>query len=848
MAQLDDALLGVMMRQRFRAPRIPAALAVLSTALVTMFATPALATPTAQPGSHGDRPAAVARPLPPAGARAGGTDSPAPAQDHRLAPAQLPPHRPSVAAPARPAEALAAASCTPADFSSRTGSALVSFLEAATTDCVNTLFGVTGPNASGVFRESQMLTVANAYQGLAAGYTGDNSKSVLQLVLFLRAGYYVQFYDSADVGSYDATLTNAVAAGLDAFVASPHLGDVSDANGQVAGETMVLTDSANLQGRYLGTYKQVLNAYNPATYNGSWYMVNFVNDVFTPLFRGHQNPDFVTAVTADPSIVNTLDGFALNHRDLLGTTNSFLDSNAGLETARFLEHTSFQATVRPLAKGLLNASAMTGVSAPLWVGVANLANYYDQAQCSYYGVCNLAHQLTAAVLTATRTCDGSHSILAQDLTGADLDAVCNSLQQQDPFFHNLVKDSGPIPGQYEASLQLVTFASRTDYVTYAGAIYDVDTNNGGITLIGDPATPGNQPISITYRDSGDDGFTARIWNLNHEYTHALDGRYDTKGTFSQQIAVPDVWWIEGVAEYVSYSYRGVTDTQAVAQAGNHTYALSTIFQNTYENSDVSRIYYWGYLAVRYMVERHPADIAAMLSHFRSGDYPGGYAVYNSLGTSYDADFNSWLTNCAAGACSSAGGPTAAFDTAVSGLTVQLTDRSTEAGSGSITGWAWTFGDGTGSSAASPSKTYAGPGSYTVTLTVTDTSGRTATASKQVTVASSGSAVPCTAADTRAMGQNCYRANQTATVGNLDYLYIYLPAGTTTLTAATTGGTGTAYLYYNPANWATPSAYTASSTSPGTTQSVTVTNTTAGYRYLSLYAQTGFSGVTVTTRY
>ena len=86
-----------------------------------------------------------------------------------------------------------------------------------------------------------------------------------------------------------------------------------------------------------------------------------------------------------------------------------------------------------------------------------------------------------------------------------------------------------------------------------------------------------------------------------------------------------------------------------------------------------------------------------------------------------------------------------------------------------------------------------------------------------------------------MGQNCSRANQSAAAGNLDYLYIYLPAGTTTLNVTTGGGTGNADLYYNPTTWATPSAYTAKSTNPGTAQSLTVTNSTAGYRYISLYA-------------
>ena len=866
------------MRQRSPMPRtrsgsLPRFLSAVAAgaALAALVATPALAAPSPQAraattvdGVHTSAPTPL-RSLPPTGAGFGaGTQ--AALQAHPLPAAQLSPHSPP--APTTPARnygvhpdspahrssghaiSPAAASCTPADFGSRSGSALVSFVEASTTDCVNTLFSLDNADANSVFREAQMVTVANAFTSMSAGYTGDDSTGIWQLVLFLRAGYYIQYNDPTDVGSYDATLTTAVESGIDAFTGSPHFTDVSDANGEIAGDVVILTDSANLQARYLNLYQQILNGYQ-SSYDSSYYMVNFVNDVFTPLFRGHQNDDFVNAVTADPSIITTLDDFALNHVALLGTDNSFLDSNAGTELARFVEHPALQAMVRPLMLGLLQASSITGPTAPLWVGVANLADSDDQADCSYYGVCDLVTQLTKAALPVSYACDATHSILAEALTPADLSAVCASLQGQDPYFHSLVKDNGPIPGQYESSDQMVVFASSTDYETYAGAIYGVDTDNGGITLTGDPTDPSNQPMSLTYQEPTDNGFTARIWNLNHEYTHALDGRYDMLGDFTAETTVPDVWWIEGLAEYVSYSYRNVTDTEAVTEAANHTYALSTIFQNTYDNSDETRTYPWGYLAVRYMFEKHPSVIAAMLADFRVGNYTGGYAVYNSIGTAYDADFNTWLDACAAGACNATGTPTgtptAAFSATVSGLTVQLTDQSTESGSGSITARAWNFGDGTTSTAADPSKTYTSPGTYTVSLTVTDSNGQTSSTSQSVTVTGS-STTPCTDPDTQVMGQNCSRTGQSETVGNLDYLYLYLPAGTSTLRITTTGGTGNAYLYYDPTVWATSTTHTAASTKSGNVQSITVTNTTAGYRYISLYAHTAFSGVTVTTQY
>ncbi|MFJ2861269.1 collagenase [Kitasatospora sp. NPDC087314] len=806
--------------------------------------------------SEDTAPAPVAKPLPPAllgqvvmGQPAGTTVQTAPR------PAQ--PHTPPAAKPAASARAgagtagAAAASCTPADFGGRSGADLVSFLESSTPDCVNTLFNVTGTDAGRIFKESQMLTVANAYQGLAANYTGDNSTGILQLVLFLRAGYYVQSNNAGAVGPYDAALTSASKAGLDAFFASAHRTDVTDNNGTVLNEVLVLTDSANLQGSYLGVYKQVLNSYNNS-YNAFPKMLKAVNAVLSaPLWRGNWNPDFVAAVGADPSIGTTLGSFALNHKDLLGTANAYLDVNAGNDLGRMAgDGPAVEAAVKGQVKAVLDGAQITGVTGPLYVHTAYQANAFDPGQCSYYGTCDLPAKLTAAVLPNQLVCD-NRTIQTEALSPADLAAVCTSLRGEDTFFHNLVKDNGPV-NQYDKNITLAVFANQADYLNYSWAIFGNSTNNGGQTVM-DPTDPNNRAVCVMYQKSWNDGFTGNVWNLNHEYTHYLDGIYDMKGNFSTEISVPDIWWIEGVAEYESYAYRGTTDTQAMAEAAKHTYKLSTVFQNTYDNSDSVRTYPWGYLAVRYMFEKHPADIYAMLGHFRTGDYQGGYAVYNGIGTGYDADFDAWLNGCAAGACYAAG-PTALFNQSVNGATVTLTDTSVQTGPGQITAWHWTFGDGTSSDERNPTHGYAAAGTYTVALTVTDSTGKTASTPASVTVTTGtgtggGTTLPtCTDPRTDALGQNCSRANLSATAGNLDYLYVYLPAGVSTLKVTTTGGTGTAYLYYNANTWASPNAFTASSTGSGSTQSITVANPTAGYRYISLYANTDFSGVTVSTQF
>ena len=54
--------------------------------------------------------------------------------------------------------------------------------------------------------------------------------------------------------------------------------------------------------------------------------------------------------------------------------------------------------------------------------------------------------------------------------------------------------------------------------------------------------------------------------------------------------------------------------------------LSTLFDTTYDH-DTKRVYNWGYLAVRYLVEKHPEDVAAFRERHK---LPDRFVLY--LGT------------------------------------------------------------------------------------------------------------------------------------------------------------------------------------------------------------------------
>ncbi|CAO0829609.1 microbial collagenase OS=Streptomyces microflavus OX=1919 GN=Smic_85750 PE=4 SV=1 [Streptomyces microflavus] len=101
------------------------------------------------------------------------------------------------------------------------------------------------------------------------------------------------------------------------------------------------------------------------------------------------------------------------------------------------------------------------------------------------------------------------------MTSAELSASCTSLIEQDAFFHRIAKDNGPVADDNNTAIEVIAYDSSADYQTYAGAMYGIDTNNGGMYLEGDPSVVGNQPRFIAYEAEWlRPDF--RIWNLNHE--------------------------------------------------------------------------------------------------------------------------------------------------------------------------------------------------------------------------------------------------------------------------------------------------------------------------------------------
>ena len=181
-------------------------------------------------------------------------------------------------------------------------------------------------------------------------------------------------------------------------------------------------------------------------------------------------------------------------------------------------------------------------------------------------------------------------------------------------------------------------------------------------------------------------------------------------------------------------------------------------------------------------------------------------------------------------------PAAGFASSANALAVSFTDQSTDS-DGTITARAWTFGDGATSTATNPTHTYAAAGTYTVTLKVTDNAGATDTHSAQITVTSGNTGAT-------ALQNDVPVPNLAAATGGQLHFYIDVPAGASSLTFRTSGGSGDADLYVKLGAAPTTSSWDHRPYLSGNTETVAIQNPQAARYYVMLRGYTAFSGVTL----
>lgn len=539
------------------------------------------------------------------------------------------------------ASAKAVASCVAtATLASSNNSTRISLMKSENEyQCFeDNMWKTTTANMQSLFKESATIAIANEARTLALAYNGSTSNNLRYFLAYLRVAKYMQENNTTTVGSHSTAVDSAVAGFLDALAANSSYYNTDETHAFLAKEAMILmyTTSATYRHRYVDNVIGLLDRYRSTwgTNAQNWFTKGLVY-----LYRAKDDANFISAVQANQNLVNAMDRFLDNNKVLIGHTQEPQYNDVASELGRMLKYTGQTRTsAQNHIRSFLTGNNMTGTASKAWFKLINQVNYFESNNCSYYSTCNYKTELEAEILPITHNCSSSLRLRAQALTSAQITEVCTTLGTQETYFHQkLNTNNTPVANDNNRTLELVIYNNTDQYKRFSNNIFGNSIDNGGLYLEGDPSVAGNQARFFAHEAAWLLP-EFKVWNLEHEYVHYLDGRFNKKGSFQDFNSHDSVWWGEGIAEYVA---KKNFDDGAIEEARKNTYKLSELLRTTYKH-DSTRIYSWGYLAVRFMFERQNGYVDNILSQLRVGNFTGYDTTLNNIGTSLDSEFSSWL--------------------------------------------------------------------------------------------------------------------------------------------------------------------------------------------------------------
>ena len=538
--------------------------------------------------------------------------------------------------------------CDIEGFATKSGQALSDHIRAMTYRCFDALFSDAPLQLRlAAFQRRNMIDIAQATVQLMAAYEGVNTDHLYSKhYLFLRVGYY-NLFELADEmdwgdGSARTVVAEAVIEAVDAFVENDHFLDHTETHCETAWEIYAMIEGADFGPhlvRYLPAFKSWLKALGRDHVDLD-EVVAATNGIFSVLDQAHLAPSFVAAATTDTDLVATLRNLALLDY-MLGTTAELLLGNAGYSLAQFVQYDAAPIYPDVVAgvRTILNHYDRTSEEIGVWLETARIVSYYGK--CAEFDICGFERDLEAQVLSVSHVCSAVDvRIRGQDLTAQDLATACSSLANINDRFHALLNTGRtPVADDHNAHLEIIVYADWDNYDTYSGLFFGNDTDNGGIYFEGDPADEDNVARFFVYVRRLPE---RRIWNLEHEYVHYLDGRFNLYGGFDDSHM--QLWWAEGLAEYVSL---GNANERAIEIARGSVLMLNDLFPTTYDHG-ADRVYRWTYLAIRFLFEHHADHIGRITGYLRANclDEYQDY-LKDRIGNRHDDEWLDWLGSVAA---------------------------------------------------------------------------------------------------------------------------------------------------------------------------------------------------------
>lgn len=509
-------------------------------------------------------------------------------------------------------------------------------------ECMRTWFSPSLEQADVVFSTMSVSRITGGLKKAIEAYKGtkEQAQQIYYLGEFIKAAYKNRHDTFAKkLQPFSSELSADIANTIQQFLRSPYALTEGREQQEALASMLIVVDSIRQLAIAAPDVFAILDSFS-ADKSDSYYYRKAINNIFVAMAGHSQTKAFYDVIESDSSYIHRLSGFIANNEWAIGTDSEQLLGNAARELARLVktEDAETRKVVVDTLDSLLKRYPLGGKSDRIWVGIAEMVDAYASDYLEQLGLSNSKSVLKQRIMTFSYDCRGPARILAQEMTEAQAITSCETLNLKEDDFHQTVNTGyQPVADDHSDSVDVIVFKTKSDYSTYSSFLFDNTTNNGGQFLERDPSKQGNVPRFVAYQNGWDDDFS--ILNLEHEYVHYLDGRFNQYGDFHDTMREGSiVWWLEGFAEYMYYK-EGYNAALVLGKEKTHT--LADVFSTNYSDG-LNRVYRWGYLAVRFMIEKHPEDVTELLGYSRTGQYKEWVKLLERLGPAYNTEFHSWL--------------------------------------------------------------------------------------------------------------------------------------------------------------------------------------------------------------
>ncbi|AZZ93444.1 hypothetical protein EUZ85_23070 [Hahella sp. KA22] len=504
-------------------------------------------------------------------------------------------------------------------------------------DCVRDMVFLEEQTLPGVFSEANMSAVTQAAISGSSYFQDDNFYELTNLIQYLHAGYVLERNRSRKMKLYGKALQKQVAVAVVQVTNNALHGVIGADGARLAVLSLKLVNSSDNQGTVVNDSVAWLEKLGRLTDANGRYD-SALNELFNIYYKGHDNDAFIDIASHDPQFPNALYRFIVNKDSWLVGSREYLLMNAVKELGRFLQYKTIKDDTGHFIRNLINRYDLSRDTANVWSILAGSVDYYDKSNCRLYNACDFRKRVETVILRRERMCGGTVRIRAQTMTEEQFDSACEALSRREDIFHQMLNsDREPVADDQNDSLEMVIFKDSDTFVDLGWLLFDSDAvTAGGVFYEGDPFDEANQARVLAYQ-SEEVSDSHQILNLDHEFVHYLDGRFTMYGLESEYVE-DNVWWAEGVAEYIALQDHYPDAEEA---ALSEMVRFSDIIHSNYK-SDESRIYHWGYWAVRYMFEQRPDDVERLAKWFRHGRYEDYQDWLKDEAKFLDADFAKWM--------------------------------------------------------------------------------------------------------------------------------------------------------------------------------------------------------------